>query len=337
MSVPYDVEFNSAAHLPSASIPDLAERAEAAGFSCVWKGESNSNDPMVLLSAMAARTTTLLLGTGIYHIYGRSPATLGIQATTLQDLSGGRLLLGLGVANQTIAAWHGGAFDHTVGRIREYVEIVRGVTAGERVEARGKYFDTGHAFRTAWRPAQPPPPIYLAAFGDQMTRLAGQIADGVLLNMASPDKIRASAALVRQAATEAGRDPHRIEIIAKVRVSLHPDLAVARQRLRQVMGFYNIAEFYSDSLMAQGFPEEVAAVQAAFKEGGMKAAIARISDDYMDRLPIVPGTSIEAVLERLQPFVDAGATRLIVPYVPAGDTVVEDTRHFLQAWGAAAR
>ena len=134
MSVTYDVELNSAAHFPAKDIPELAERAEAAGFGAYWKGESNSTDPFVLLSAIASRTSTLQLGTAIYHIYGRSPVTLGIQAATLQDLSGGRLLLGLGVANRAIAGWHGGTFDRPIRRMREYVEIVRQVARGDRVE-----------------------------------------------------------------------------------------------------------------------------------------------------------------------------------------------------------
>ena len=87
---------------------------------------------------MAARTRTIKLGTAIYHIYGRSPVTLGIQAATLNDLSDGRVLLGLGVANKTIAAWHGGEFDRPIRRIREYAEVVRQTAAGERVDYEGE-------------------------------------------------------------------------------------------------------------------------------------------------------------------------------------------------------
>ena len=125
LSMPvYDIELNSAAHYPVSGIVELSPLVEAAGFGAIWKGESNSTDPIVLLSAIAARTRTLKLGTAIYHIYGRSPVTLGIQAATLQDLSAGRLLLGLGVANKTIAAWHGGTFDRPLRRIREYVDML---------------------------------------------------------------------------------------------------------------------------------------------------------------------------------------------------------------------
>jgi len=329
----YDIEINSAAHYPAAGVIDLVEIAEGVGFGAFWKGESNSTDPLVLISAAAGRTKTIKLGTAIYHIYGRSPVTLGIQSATLQDLSGGRLLLGLGVANKSIAGWHGGVFDRPLKRAREYVEIVRKVAAGERVEYEGEIYQTGKRFQLSWKPSYPNVPIYLAGLGPQMTKLVGKIADGVVINMATPAKIREIAARVREGAREAGRDPSKIEIIAKSRVSLNPDRALVRSRLRQVLTFYNIADHYSDMLRGMGFESEVNAIQAAFQKGGFKAAMAALTDSYMDKLPVVPGTSIEEIKEKLLPIVEAGATRLVIPYVPVTEPAVEDARRFLQAWG----
>jgi len=331
----YDIEINSAAHYPAAGVIDLVEIAEGVGFGAFWKGESNSTDPLVLISAAAGRTKTIKLGTAIYHIYGRSPVTLGIQSATLQDLSGGRLLLGLGVANKSIAGWHGGVFDRPLKRAREYVEIVRKVAAGERVEYEGEIYQTGKRFQLSWKPSYPNVPIYLAGLGPQMTKLVGKIADGVVINMATPAKIREIAARVREGAREAGRDPSKIEIIAKSRVSLNPDRALVRSRLRQVLTFYNIADHYSDMLRGMGFESEVNAIQAAFQKGGFKAAMAALTDSYMDKLPVVPGTSIEEIKERMIPFFEAGVTRMVIPYVPVTEPVVEDARRFLQAWGSS--
>lgn len=329
----YDIELNSAAHYPTRGVVELSPLVEQAGFGAYWKGESNSTDPLVLLSGIAARTKTLKLGTAIYHIYGRSAITLGIQSATLQDLSGGRLLLGLGVANKTIAAWHGGVFDHPLTRAREYVEIVRKTAAGERVEYEGKIYTTGQRFQLSWKPSHPTFPIYLAGLGPQMTKLVGQISDGVFINMATPAMIKTIADRVRDGAAEAGRDPKSIEIIAKVRCSLNSDRAVAKSKLRQVLTFYNIADHYKDMLKASGFEAEVAAIEKAFKEGGFKAAQQLITDAYMDKLPVVPGTSIKEIKERLQPFIEAGATRLIIPYVPVTEPVIDDARKFVEAWG----
>jgi alkanesulfonate monooxygenase SsuD/methylene tetrahydromethanopterin reductase-like flavin-dependent oxidoreductase (luciferase family) len=331
----HDIEINSAAHYPAAGVIELVELAEKVGFGAFWKGESNSTDPMVLLSAAAARTKTIKLGTAIYHIYGRSPVTLGIQSATLQDLSGGRLLLGLGVANKSIAGWHGGVFDRPLRRAREYIEIVRKVAAGERVEYEGEIYQTGKRFQLSWKPSHPNFPVYLAGLGPQMTKLVGKIADGVFINMATPEKIREIAARVREGAKEAGRDPAKIEIIAKCRVSLNPDRAKARSKLRQVLTFYNLADHYSDMLKGLGFEVEVNAIQSAFQSGGFKAAMAALTDDYMDKLPVVPGTSIKEIKDKLLPFKEAGATRLVTPYVPVTEPVVEDARRFLEAWGSS--
>jgi len=331
----YDIELNSAAHYPVRDIVELSPRIEAAGFGAFWKGESNSTDPLVLLSAIAARTKTLKLGTAIYHIYGRSAVTLGVQSATLQDLSAGRLLLGLGVANKTIAAWHNGVFDRPLRRIREYTDIVRNVAAGERVEYQGEMYSTGQRFQLSWKPSHPTFPVYLAGLGPQMTNLVGKISDGVFINMATPATIREIAKRVREGAIEAGRDPSKLDIIAKVRVSLNPDRAVARSKLRQVLTFYNIADHYKDMLIASGFEPEVMAIQEAFKSGGFKQATTMVTDQYMDKLPVVPATTIKELKDRLQPFVEAGVTRLIIPYVPVSEPVIEDARRFVEAWGKA--
>jgi alkanesulfonate monooxygenase SsuD/methylene tetrahydromethanopterin reductase-like flavin-dependent oxidoreductase (luciferase family) len=328
----YDIELNSAAHYPVKDIVDLSPRIEDAGFGAFWKGESNSTDPFVLLSAIGARTKTLKLGTAIYHIYGRSAVTLGIQSATLQDLTGGRLLLGLGVANKTIASWHTGVFDRPLRRAREYIDIVRKAAAGERVEYQGEIYTTGTRFQLSWKPSYPQFPIYLAGLGPQMTKLVGKISDGVFINMGTPETIRAIAARVREGAVEEGRDPSKIEIIAKVRCSLNPDRTIARSKLRQVLTFYNIADHYKDMLIASGFEPEVMKIQEAFKEGGFKAASQHMTDDYMDKLPVIPATSIQELKERLQPFVEAGVTRLVIPYVPVSEPVIEDARQFVEAW-----
>ena len=329
----FDVELNSAAHYPAGEIPGLVELAEQVGFGAFWKGESNSTDPLVLLSAIAVRTSKLKLGTAIYHVYGRSAITLGIQSATLQDLSAGRLLLGIGVANKTIAAWHNGVFDRPLTRAREYIEILRKTAAGERVEYEGEIYNTGKRFQLSWTPSHPVFPIYLAGLGPQMTKLVGKISDGVFINMATPATVKKIAKRVREGAVEAGRDPDAIEIIVKVRVSLNPDRAIARSKLKQVLTFYNIADHYKDMLIASGFEPEVLRIQEAFKAGGFKAASQIMTDEYMDKLPVIPGTSIKEIKERLQPFVDAGATRLIIPYVPVTEPVIGDARRFVEAWG----
>jgi alkanesulfonate monooxygenase SsuD/methylene tetrahydromethanopterin reductase-like flavin-dependent oxidoreductase (luciferase family) len=331
----FDIELNSAAHYPARGVIELSPLVETAGFGAIWKGESNSTDPLVLLSGIAARTKTLKLGTAVSHIHARSPVTLGIQIATLQDLSGGRFILGLGVANRTIAAWHGNVHDRPLRRIREYMEIVRKTAAGERVEYHGEVYSTGTRFQLSWKPSHPQVPVIFAGLGPKMTALAGRISDGVMINMGIPRKIREIGDRVRAAAREAGRKAGDIQIIAKVRVSVSPDRARARRHIRQVATFYNIADHYKDMLIASGFEQEVNAIQEAFRRGGFKAAQEALTDAYLDKLPVIPATSVGEVKERLQPFVQAGADRLIVPYVPSSEDVVSEAKTFIEGWGAA--
>src|SRR5919106_314392 len=223
-----DIEFNSGAQLPMHAVPELARMAEAHGFGCAWGGEANNKDPTVMLSAIAAVTTRMKIGSAVYHMLGRTPVTLALQAVGLNELSQGRFLLGVGVSNPTIAKWHGVSMDHPMARVQEYLEIVRRGMRGEKLDFAGKYF-TSHSFKMAFKPPEAPVPVYLAAFGPKMSQLAGKLADGVLINMANPTEIQRIGDAVRQAAQGAGRDSAAMEIICKVRCSLAPTYAAARE------------------------------------------------------------------------------------------------------------
>jgi len=328
-----DIEFNSGAALPMDAIPELSRVAEAHGFGCCWAGEANNKDPSIMLAAIAAVTSRIQVGSAIYHILGRTPATLALQAVGLDELSKGRFLLGIGVSNPTIAKWHGLPFDHPLGRAREYIEITRRAMQGEKVNFDGKYYSC-NAFRMPFKSSGRKIPIYLAAFGPQMCRLAGSITDGVLVNMANPTEVRRIISELRQGAQEAGKDAAALEFIVKVRCSVAADHAAGREALSRVLTFYSLADFYKELLGRMGFADEVDAMRAAWKASGFHAARALISDRLFDSVPMIPATSVDEVRERLQPYIDAGATRICIPYIPNSEDVVEETRRFIAAWKA---
>ena len=329
-----DIEFNSGAQLPMDAIPDLARAAEAHGFDCAWGGEANNKDPTVMLSAIAAVTTRLKVGSAIYHILGRTPATLALQAMGLDELSGGRFLLGIGSSNPTIAKWHGQSFDRPLSRIQEYIEITRAAMRGEKLNFEGKFF-TAQNFKMAFKPSGRSIPIYVAAFGPKMTRLAGRISDGVLINMANPTEISRIAAEVKAGAQEAGKDPSKMEIICKVRCSIAPNYSVAREALSHALTYYALADYYRDLLGRMGFAEEVEAMRLAWKAGGFHAARALISDRMFNSLPLVAATSAPEVVEQIRPYIEAGATRIILPYVAASDDIVGEMKSFIDYWSPA--
>lgn len=329
-----DIEFNSGAQLPMDAIPELARAAEAHGFDCAWGGEANNKDPTVMLSAIAAVTTRLKIGSAIYHILGRTPATLALQAVGLDELSGGRFLLGIGSSNPTIAKWHGQSFDRPLSRIQEYIEITRAAIRGEKLSFDGKFF-SAHNFKMAFKPTGRTIPIYVAAFGPKMTRLAGRISDGVLINMANPAEIRRIAAEVKAGAEEAGKDPAKMEIICKIRCSIAPSYDVAREALSHALTYYALADYYRDLLGRMGFAAEVEAMRAAWKSGGFHAARALVGERMFSSLPLVAATSAREVVEQIRPYIAAGATRIILPYVAASDDIVGEMKNFIDYWSPA--
>ncbi len=324
-----DTEFNSAAQVPAEICVEATVRAEERGFGCVWKGESNSRDPLVLLSAYAARTERISLGTAILHLFGRSPVTLGIQAATLNEYAGGRLVLGLGVANGTIAGWHGGTYDRPLRRMREYVEIVRATYAGERVEHAGEKYSATNGFRLAFEPPSQPLRVMLAALGEKMSRLAGEISDGVIVNMADPGRVATIAGWCHEGARAAGRDPAGFDVIPKLRVALHEDPAEARRTLKKVLTFYALQNGYGQMLAEMGLGEEVEAIRSAHRSDGFAAARARVPDSMLERVPMFAGSSFDGLAERLHEYERAGATRMIVACVPTGDDLRGELLRFL--------
>lgn len=330
-----DTEFNSAAQIPSAACVEGAGLAERRGFGCVWKGESNSRDPLVLLAAMAARTSRIRLGTAVYHIFGRSPVSLGIQAATLNELCGGRLMLGLGVANPTIAAWHGSDFDRPLRRLREYVDVLRSTYSGRRTDYRGE-FERLSGFKLAFGPPEHPLEIWLAALGPQMARLAGRVSDGILINMAGPDMVRELVAEFHEGARRADRDPSRLGVLAKLRVSINEDLELARAALKKVCTFYSLSYGYAAMLERMGWGRVVAAVRRAHAEGGFAAARQQVPDEMLEGVPMAAARSVRELAPRLRELAAAGATRCDVAYVVSGDDAWAEMRRFVDQMDVAA-
>jgi 5,10-methylenetetrahydromethanopterin reductase len=330
-----DIEFNSGAQLPMEAIPELAQLAEKHGFDCAWGGEANNKDPTVMLASIAAVTTRLKVGSAIYHILGRTPATLALQAVGLDELSSGRFLLGIGSSNPTIARWHGQNFNHPLGRVEEYIEIVRAAMRGDKLDFNGKFF-SAHNFKMAFRPSGRRIPIYLAAFGPRMTRLAGRMTDGVLINMANPIEIARIAEEVRHGAQEVGKDPSTMEIICKIRCAIAQSYEAAREALSHALTYYALADYYRDLLGRMGFAVEVEAMRAAWNSGGFHAARKLVTERLFEGLPLVAATSAEEIVEQIKPYQQAGATRIILPYVAASDDVVSEVKHFITCWRSAA-
>ncbi|PWU25047.1 MAG: LLM class F420-dependent oxidoreductase, partial [Candidatus Rokuibacteriota bacterium] len=232
LSVPMD-GFTLAEHA------DLAREAERLGYTDAWSFEVDGVDCFAPLTVVGL-ATGMRVGTAIANVYTRGPATLALCAAGLAEIAPGRFCLGIGSGSQPIVeTWNGGKFDRPASRVKETAEFLRRALSGERVVFRGRTFSVD-GFRLT-RPPAHPIPIYVAALRPGMLRVAGEVADGAILNWLSPDDVAKSVSVVRQAATKAGRDPDAIEITARLIIDVDPpthqsDLAVRRY----IAGYLNV-------------------------------------------------------------------------------------------------
>src|SRR5215467_1642016 len=153
--------------------------------------------------------------------------------------------------------------------------------------------------------------------------------------MANPTEIRRIASEAWAGAKEAGKDLDRLEIICKVRCSIAHSYAAARDALSHALAYYALADYYRELLGRMGFGAEVEAMRAAWKSGGFHAARKLVSDRLFEGLPLVAATSAAEVVEQMQPYKEAGATRIILPYVAASDDVVSELKSFVNYWNPA--
>src|SRR3954452_2378014 len=183
--------------LPVTGFAEVARRAEALGYDRIWAAEAGTADAFVLLTACAATTGRIGLATGVVPIQTRTPSLMAQAAATVQDASGGRLTLGLGVSSPTIVErWNGLPYDAPLSRVREYVAIVRALLAGEKLTHAGEHYRVD-GYRVLMALPEPPP-ILLGALGERMLMTAGEIADGVCLNWIAAAAVPAAVETVRK-------------------------------------------------------------------------------------------------------------------------------------------
>ena len=224
--------------LSPAAFQRLGALAEQLGYGEIWMTEGAGRDSLTQLASVALATQRIVVGTGILPVFSRTPFITAMSAAGMSEVSGGRFILGLGVGNApAVENSHGVPFRRPLAHLEEAVTIIRSLLHGEAVTLQGKVFNLDGA-ALGWAAPVEPPPIYLAALGPRMLKMAGALADGVLLSWTASSYLKRAAELVREGAESAGRDPSEVAISGYVRMAVTDDPDAGRESLRQQMSHY---------------------------------------------------------------------------------------------------
>ena len=273
------------------------ELVEHLGYESAYVTDIAARDSLTTLMAYASRSERLRLGTGVMPIYSRTPVATARSFATLDEFSGGRAVIGLGVSHRPVVeAWYGQTIDKPLRQMREYVEIVRAILRGED-PPQGETF--GSAFHFMGFEPRPDIPIYLAGLAPGMLRLAGEIADGVVLWLCNPEYIRNTVVpMVAEGRAKAGKPAEGFDIVAAVPAAVTNDPDQAKAQLRSELIPYFSLPFYRKMIELSGYAGDL----AGFDERGPDA----ISDDFITTLAAI-GTAEDAVAT-VRRYADSGTT-----------------------------
>ncbi|MGO8903996.1 MAG: LLM class F420-dependent oxidoreductase [Solirubrobacteraceae bacterium] len=299
----------------------IVQEAERLGYDSAWAAEAYGSDAATVLAWLAGQTTRIRLGSGIFQMPARSPAMTAMTAATIDQLSGGRMILGIGSSGPQVAeGWHGQRFARQLQRTRDYVAVVRMALARERVQFHGETLELplpdgpGKALKLTISTVQERIPVYLAAIGPKNIALAGEIADGWFPMLFSPEHVSELRPLLQEGADRVGRTLEAFDIAPTVSVFVTDDIQAARDAMRPILALYvggmgsREQNFYNRLVSRYGFQAEAKRVQDLYLEGKHEDAMAALPDALIDTVTLCGPA--EHVRERLAVYRDAGVGTL---------------------------
>jgi F420-dependent oxidoreductase-like protein len=314
---------------PAELVP-IVKTAEALGYDSAWAAEAWGTDAVSVLAWLGASTTTIKIGSAIMQIPGRTPANTAMTAATLDLMSGGRFILGLGTSGpQVVEGWHGQPWGKPLVRTREYVEIVRAALRRDVVEHHGEHYripydgpgatGLGKPLKLMLRPLRADLPIYLAAIGPKNVALAFEIADGWLPIFVVPERFRDAY----------GDPPDGFEIAPTVNVLVGHDVEALRNSLKPHLALYvggmgaKGKNFYNALVRRYGWEDDAERIQELYLAGKQREAIAAVPDELVDAVSLVGPK--ERIRERLDAWSETPVTTLLVgsPQPEALETLAE--------------
>ncbi len=301
----------------------LVQEAERLGFHSAWAAEAYGSDAATVLAWLASQTSSIKLGAGIFQIPGRTAAMTAMTTATLDHLSEGRMILGLGTSGPQVSeGWHGVRFGKQLLRTREYVEVVRKMLARERIDYHGRTLELplpdgpGKALKLMIGTVQDQVPIYIAAIGPKNTALTAEIADGWLPILVAPEHMDEFRPSLDEGFAKAGRDGSGFDIAPAVQVRIDDDVEAAHDHMRHFIALYvggmgsRDKNFYNALVTAYGFGDAARRVQDLYLDGKKDEAAAALPGELIDAVTLCGPA--DRIRDRLAVYRDAGVGTLIV-------------------------
>jgi alkanesulfonate monooxygenase SsuD/methylene tetrahydromethanopterin reductase-like flavin-dependent oxidoreductase (luciferase family) len=286
---------------------ERAKIADEAGIHSIWVAEAWGRDAFTLLTLLAEHTRKVQLATSIVNIYSRTPAALAQHFGTLDELSDGRVIIGLGTSGpQVIEHFHGVQFNPPLTRLKEYVEIINMLIAGTPLNFQGKLFKLGRGFTLRFEPVRKHIPIWIASLNKLSVEFTARKADGWLPVMIPLSGLKSAIDDFRAVATAAGREPRAVAVKSPGNVTVTDNVDRAKAGHAGTVAFYaaRMGTFYSEQLTRFGFGDNVNQIKEAWNSGGAKAGTAAVSEKLMNELGYIGG--VEGAVDRLKAQEAAG-------------------------------
>jgi probable F420-dependent oxidoreductase len=288
---------------------ELAGAARACGYEEIWLAEVNGGDAYAIAGALAVGVPGMRIGTAVVPAQTRTPLVHAMAALSLSQLTAGNFILGIGLSSPNIVRdWGGQPYDRPLERLREHIQVLRKMLAGEKVEFDGETLSVKR-FRIGGS-ANGEVPIYLGALNEGSLRMTGELCDGVVLNMVPERALPQILGAVRAGAEAAGRDPAQIEVVSRLHVMLTDDAAMGRNLVRGVFGAYAATPGYNRCFEWIGFREEARQIRESFAKGDRKAVAAAVTDELCDAMAVVGNA--ETVRARIRAYAEQGVDVCVV-------------------------
>jgi probable F420-dependent oxidoreductase len=311
----------------------LLSEAEDLGYNSFWIAEVSGPDAMVSLGALAVNSRKAELATGVIPIQIRTPGVMAMSFLTINEFSGGRAIAGLGVSSPIIVErWHGAAFKKPVTAMRECVTIMRQLFTEGRSKFDGEVYKSD--FRLGMRITAPRPPrIYLAGLNEPMLRLAGEVADGVLMNYSPPEAVPEMVKHIHAGAAAAGRDPKAVDVGIYIRMCITEEEDKAIDAFRRELGSYAFVDSYNMMFARYGLAEEFNEFRKLWREGKREDAPKQISEASCRKIAVFGPP--KAGRDFVARFREAGVTHPVVFPIGPANTNARDYPNTMRALAGA--